>query len=413
MRLTMKPMKLKAIGSAVAAFGICAAWMLSAVPADAQGYFTLSHQNGTWQLMDPDGRPFFIRGVHGVRWAGDGVSGGGTSPYQQSVEQKYGSEEAWAKAAVAQLGAWGFNTIGASSDTIVYKQNTPFVYLLGMSNKTAIDKVDLPDVFDRPFIDNCYAVAQRTVAPQRNNRHLIGWFTDNELHWSGDYKGKGSILQLYLKLPHDSAGYEKALAYCQGHGLNPDNTTYPDAVGFRHEVAEQYFKVTHDAIKQADPNHLILGCRFATPGILDEVISAMGDNVDVVSWNHYKTAAPIEEIDHIAQVTGHPVLISEFSIVARDSGLPNSVDTGAVVVDTQQERAQIAAKFTTDLYNDPNSVGYIWFKYTDNPPQGSATAAGENANWGLVDNNDRPYAAVTEALKQVNEQARQARGNGR
>ena len=75
-------------------------------------------------------------------------------------------------------------------------------------------------------------------------------------------------------------------------------------------VAERYFKLTCAAIRAADPDHLVLGCRFAyvpSPG----VIKAAARHTDVISLNCYDIdASPV--IDAYA-ATGKPCLIGEFS----------------------------------------------------------------------------------------------------
>ena len=57
-------------------------------------------------------------------------------------------------------------------------------------------------------------------------------------------------------------------------------------------VAERYFALTTAAIKAADPNHLVLGCRFAVPPP-KAVIEAAGRHLDVISFNCYDLDAEL------------------------------------------------------------------------------------------------------------------------
>ncbi|HIE27146.1 TPA: hypothetical protein EYP66_07660 [Candidatus Poribacteria bacterium] len=147
---------------------------------------------------------------------------------------------------------------------------------------------------------------------------------------------------------------------------------------FLKAVAEQYFRVCHDAVRKSDPNHLILGCRFAGYAPT-EVVEAMAPYVDVISYNHYGPlpivaaclrAAKLQRIYAIAQ---KPILITEFSFKAMDSGLPNTRGAG-VPVQTQQERAE--ERFD-----------------------------GENSNYGLVNIEDEPWEVLVERMTEVNANA--------
>ena len=100
-------------------------------------------------------------------------------------------------------------------------------------------------------------------------------------------------------------------------------------------VAKRYFELTAAAIKTADPNHLILGCRFAykpSPGVID----AAGRQCDVISFNCYDPD-PSGVIDAYAEAK-KPCLIGEFPFRAIDSSLPNTKGAGPLVA-TQAERA--------------------------------------------------------------------------
>ena len=64
---------------------------------------------------------------------------------------------------------------------------------------------------------------------------------------------------------------------------------------FLREYARAYFQTCRDAIRAADPNHLVLGCRFAgyAPA---EVIEGMAGLIDVVSFNNYGDLPPTEQL---------------------------------------------------------------------------------------------------------------------
>jgi len=145
-------------------------------------------------------------------------------------------------------------------------------------------------------------------------------------------------------------------------------------------VAKRYFQLTVAAIKAADPNHLILGCRFAyepSPGVID----AAGRYCDVISFNCYDPD-PSGVIDAYAAAE-NPCLIGEFSLRAIDSGLPNTKGAGPLVA-TQAGRAAGFRHYVTAALQHPTVVGYHWFEYADQPAAGRFD--GENSNLSPVKN---------------------------
>jgi agarase len=174
-------------------------------------------------------------------------------------------------------------------------------------------------------------------------------------------------------------------------------------------VAEQYFKVVAEVIRKHDPNHLLLGCRFAgyAPAA---VLQGVKDNVDVVSYNHYGPLPPRTTLREIHEITGKPVLLTEFSFKAMDSGLPNSRGAG-VPVATQQDRADGFDRYVTALMQLPFAVGFHWFEYADEPAEGRFD--GENSNYGLVNIKDEPWETLTQRMTAVNARLESVHGADR
>lgn len=163
-------------------------------------------------------------------------------------------------------------------------------------------------------------------------------------------------------------------------------------------VSKRYFKVCHDAIRKHDPNHLILGCRFAFRPP-DEVLKGCVGHVDVVSVNNYGWEPPLEDLRAINRLTGLPVMITEFSFKARDSGLPNTRGAGTPLA-TQGDRAERFENYVVKILSEPYVVGYHWFQYSDQPAQGRFD--GENSNFGLVNIEDEPWVILVTRVTSVN-----------
>lgn len=167
---------------------------------------------------------------------------------------------------------------------------------------------------------------------------------------------------------------------------------------FLKKVAGQYFRVCKDAIKKFDPNHLILGCRFAGYAPV-EVLEAMSDHVDIVSYNNYSPEAPLNSLEEIYRITNKPIMITEFSFKAMDSGLPNTKGAG-VPVAAQKDRADSFESYVKALMKTPYVVGYHWFEHADEPAEGRFD--GENSNYGLVNIKDEPWEILVNRMKQFN-----------
>jgi hypothetical protein len=166
---------------------------------------------------------------------------------------------------------------------------------------------------------------------------------------------------------------------------------------FLRRVADRYFAVCAGAIRRHDPNHAILGCRY-NANAAREVAESMGDHVDVISFNNYDYLPPEDKLSGLNQLSGKPLMITEFSFKAKDAGLRN-VGAGEAV-ETQQDRADRYAEYVTALMSLPYMIGFHWFQYADQPAAGRKD--GECSNYGLVDGSDRPWDILTDRMREVN-----------
>lgn len=396
------------------------------VSGRATGFFHAERIEGVWWLITPDGRGFFSKGVNHVSYAGDRAPSLGYSPYQRAVEATYGSAETWAEATAERLRAWGLNTIGAWSSREMFRQRLPYTVILDLAARAGANwqRGEVADVFSPRFTQAVRDQAARRCAEYRDDPLLLGYFTDNELRWGADWRSKQSLFEEFLGRDADSPGKQALVrllraraptveAFNQAWGTQlksldelPGLTALPMASDaaqaaereFLREYARTYFKTCREAIQAVDPNHLVLGCRFA--GYAPEpVIEAMGEFLDVVSYNHYGLTAPLEPLRTLHAATGRPILLTEFSFKARDSGLPNTRGAGRPL-DTQSERAEHFERYVTALARLPFVVGYHWFQYADQPPEGRFD--GENSNFGLVKGDDQPWPELVARFTQVN-----------
>lgn len=396
-------------------------------PASAQeGYFRVESRNAVWWLIDPRGAPWLSIGVGAILYDGDRIKGTRQCPYANALDQIYPDRNAWGLEALARIRLWGFNTIGAWSDPGLLIHDVPYTLILSIGTTAGADwEKGIPvDVYDARFEQVARYVSGAFCQPRRFDHMLVGYFSDNELRWGWAHRGRETLLEMYLKMPGTAAGHQKAAEFLQekyAHDIRKLNQAWgvsaagfeelpgpgatdafdSDAAEFLEKAATRYFQVCEQAIHTADPNHLYLGARFDKP---PDALLRAARNVDVVTINVY--AFDPRPLVHTAfQVTGRPVLVTEFSFRAENSGLPNTKGGGPKVPD-QPARAKAYADYVTSLESLPEAVGYHWFEWVDEPKEGRFD--GENSNYGLVDIHDHPYQEFIEVVKQANRAAWEA-----
>jgi hypothetical protein len=424
-------------------------------------FFHVANVNGRWWLISPDGQRFISKGVTTVQIAQDTIHGSTTSPYLETNKAKYGNPLAWRKAAAERLIGWGFNTLGAWSDDAVSQYTVgnrrlacdPIIDLgatfVGQKQQgEAWLHGIFPDVFDPDFETLAHQRARELCTPRADDRWLLGWFTDNELRWGPDWRGPDELLTLFLALPPSVPGKRAAVDLMrERYGsvtkfnvvwnmkfaswdelLHTNSITAPimrkaiyqqneeterqaneadpkraafvaDCETFLARLAERYFRVTSEAVKAADPNHMNFGCRFAyLPP--QPVVAAAAKYLDAISFNCYRPD-PRQTVERYAAF-GKPLIIGEFAFRSEDSGLPNSRGAGPKVK-TQAERAAAFKNYVTLALQNPNLVGYHWFEHCDEPKEGRFD--GENSNYGVVNIHDEVYTNLTEAMTEINAHA--------
>ncbi len=390
----------------------------------APGYFRVEERDGIWWVIDPSGSPTLSIGVDNIAYEGDRIRGTGPSPYLAAAETRYASRNAWVRTAVQRLREWGFNTLGAWSDQELWSEGMPYTIILDFAARAGADwlRGQPPDVYDPRFAQTAREIAEAEAAPRADDRLLIGYFSDNELWWGPDWRRTGTMLATYLALPAGAPGRQRAIEFLrQRYGgdiralnrawrtaakdfahvpLWSDAPAYQiDADRFLEMVATRYFTVSAGAIRAADPHHLYLGARFG--GIPPDPVLRAARVADIVSINLY-SRDPRAAVRHVYARTHRPVLVTEFSFRALDSGLPNTHGAGPWVFN-QRTRAWAYAAYVARLESLPEAVGYHWFRWADEPKEGRSD--GENSNYGLVRLDDTPYAAFVATVRAVNQSA--------
>ncbi len=387
----------------------------------AGNYYRVEQRSGVWWFVAPDGQLTLSMGVDNVSYRGDVVHNTTVHPYFNRVSKLYPTENDWAETELRRIRSWGFNTLGSWSNPYLWKYKMPYTVILDIATRSGASWLKgIPvDVYSPHFEATARRIAERECAPRAHDPNLVGYFSDNELRWGPDWRGKQNMLAMYLNLPSDSAGRQHAIEFLkkrysgslqklnQAWGVHAESfdkvpseastkAFQADNSVFLGMVAERYFQVCAKAIHSADPNHLYLGAKFA--GMPPEPVIRASSAADVVSVDIY-SFDPRPEVKKIYKLSGRPVLVAEFAFRAKDSGLPNTKGAGPRVAD-QAARARAYTNFVTWLESLPEAVGFHWFEWCDEPVQGRFD--GENSNYGLVNIKDQPYTEFVKAVKAAN-----------
>ncbi len=414
------------------------------VELEATGFFRVEQICDRWWFVTPTGHPMPSYGVNSTQTVGSVSGVTGRSIYEETVNEKYESKEAWAVATADRLRSWGFNTAGSWSDTdrlLPHIAVTPNLYLAGNDWLTG----EVSDWYDPAWEAEVQQIVEEKVRPYLDEPNILGWYLDNEIRWGRDWRGQDTLLQLYLSLPAEAPGKVAAVDFLLGRVGDTDavNVALNTAFSSREEMlaategwetldadsseletdltsewvsqcAERYYSTTVAGIRAVDPDHLVLGNREVASMTRPEVAAAAGRHLDVMSANNYVFVEGIAEAamamsgglspeDRLAalhQETNLPILITEMGFRAADAVPPSSWPPIYPTYDTQAERADAFEAYVLDHQTAPWIVGYHWFEWADQPADGRFD--GEDNNWGVVDERDEVYPIVTERMTRIN-----------
>ena len=414
------------------------------VALDASGFFRVESLCGRWWFVTPDGHPMQSNGVNSLGPYGDAGAESGVQAYRAAVEAGYDSFEDWAETAAARMKSWNMNTAaGWSSQDLMggLLPITPVLYLSGSDWLTG----DVIDWFDPDFEAAVAERAAEAAAPYADDPFILGWFLDNEIRWGPDWRGTSTLLQLYLAMDAEAPGKAVAVDLLLGTygsveavnaalgvsaadrdgllattsgwtalGSSGDDTADQLTVEFVSMAADRYFSVATEAVRAVDPNHLLLGNREVAIMTRPEVFEAATQYLDVISVNNYVFNDGVAELARgvsggidtseglagLYALVGKPIVISEYGFRADGEAPPNSWPPQYPTYDDQVGRAAAFAEYARFFQDEPWVAGLHWFRWVDNPPDGSPSD-GEDNNWGVVNESDEVYVELTDAMTEV------------
>ena len=376
------------------------------------------------------------------------------SAYLPSTVGRWGSTTNWVNATATRMQSWGFNTVGCWSSPLLTAAppTSPPTGVAAAQEKSLLygyplDMLVTPyehrfeaampvDIWTPQFAARCDTIAATEAAPRKDDPFLLGYWTDNEVHWSPALHPADDLFSSALLRLHNTSSAASLATVTQwlssryNHSLAALNSQWrthltdwaqlPTAIPFPHSAArssdglafaEYYSGVYHSiaatAIRKHDPNHLIIGSRYNAIGssVVQAVIKGAASSTDVLDVHVYGSQPQTSMLLSLHDISGgKPMLMSEFGFRARDSGLPNSKGAGPLLM-TQTERAAGFRRYIQTLVGLPFVLGYHMFMWADEPAGGQLFGA--DSNFGLVHLSDDPYQVLTVAFTEINALAAQ------
>jgi hypothetical protein len=242
--------------------------------------------------------------------------------------EKYGnSMQRWLVAAGDDLRSWGFNTMGWNQELVSFSDynanhsraftpeeyqwlGLPYGHLLPFIESHQWEAATrLPDLRSQGFADWCDYVARNDCARMRDDPNLIGyWYADcpTWVHQSRRTAWKAPL-------------------------FDPELLQTPAGRRELHDLATTYYRVTTEAVRRYDPNHLIFGDRYeANRPLPEEVLSAARPFVDVFAFQCFGPAEVVgEKLGRWARfLEDKPLLLADNApfLPAADQGWPPRTD---------------------------------------------------------------------------------------
>src|SRR5581483_7054516 len=185
---------------------------LKTLRGEKTGYFHVEELAGKYWLVDPDGGAFFAVGANQISWHST-KDKQGVEVYHENIKKEYGTEKAWAAATRRRLRDWHFNC-GRYFPGMAHYGWAPMSHTFVSDGWHPEDRfpvrkkllkapgvpgyMTLVDIFDPDFEKHCARVAARYAAPHRNDRAMIGYYTDNELFWGYGLYSPHSLMDAVL-----------------------------------------------------------------------------------------------------------------------------------------------------------------------------------------------------------------------
>ena len=337
--------------------------------AKATGFVRVEQIEGRWWFIDGAGEKFISMGVNHIEphlWLAPYNKQNTLERYGPDMVDASGrfntdgmAARQWINRQVEICRDLHFNTFGKhihpSIDATLYDDQIYYIASLGTapSGLSGIQPGEgpLPDIFSSDFKVHLHKRVEEVVNRHKNELNLLGYIYTDVPNWvipKNAREKEGGDIMIYpwinsiLKLGVESPGKNTWISHLQARYAEPQEVaaawgiaTSPlygisweklvastlwfspvdkeaaqkDMVSFMGLIAEEWYKSHHDAIKNIDENHLILGDKNLVEAFEEFLIPSLKQYVDVVvTQSHRRWADDEKTNDWIYEQIGKPIL---------------------------------------------------------------------------------------------------------
>ncbi|NLF02934.1 MAG: hypothetical protein GX601_18375 [Anaerolineales bacterium] len=385
------------------------------VQGKATGFFSLARLDDRWWLVTPEGHGFVSMGVVHLR----------QSQRSPLVQQRYGGDpKAFMADAAANLRAWGFNTAGYGctyKDALEIPEPLPYLVSIEVlfTSMWRGGEFHYDDVFDSAWQRAAREEIAAFCRPVRDDRALIGYYLTDTPAWRLKRRGEGDWLTYYRSLPADAPGKRRYVEFLverlgsveavagrygvkadTAEGLRAatgwsidlaDRQILADDEAFVAVIAQEYYRLCHEAIRANDRNHLIFGDRYFDADIPETILQAALPYVDAIAIQppaKAQFARPL--FDKVYAVAGKPILICDF---AMNFPTPEYPKVMWASFPTEDAAADAYEAWLRDAFATPYILGVHRCTYVDQPKN--------VLKQGLVRLDGTPYETTVRRYAQV------------
>ncbi len=360
----------------------------SGLKGKATGFFHTERFDGErTYIIDPVGNPFFACGANTINC-------GSTPNQKKAILDKFGSEDAYWEFITKRLMEVGVNTVTGSEDRVTsvshplttiigLKGISAYMRGLGLATSTGgsswFANNNTMNVFDPEFQTAVDEKNKPILEKYRDNRHILGYTSDNEL------PKNDNMLERYLLLdpsdPINAYSYATAWTWLSA-ALGKKDLSFDDLNGnnicalreeFKAFVFGRLFSTVNAVIRKYDPNHMYIGTRADSNNKTSEgYLRAAGTYCEVLTINMYGGLQPsVATMATIYRYSGKPFIVTEFYAKAADAKDMNgqflgNQENAGWQVHTQEDRGHYYDNYTTLLLECKYCVGWIWYRFQDN-----------------------------------------------
>lgn len=380
-------------------------------------FFRLQEINGTWFLLDPQGRPFFLRGANHF---GDGTY----MPW--NLESRYGSKQRWRQSVRDRHRELGFNylppSIGPSAvDPEVARRQTgqadpprnslvkrtpewpaahlaeldfPFTLFLEVP-KQYMAGANMPDVFGDEFAAAVETRCQEMVAPLKDNPNLIGYHFCHNPPWNMDARsaagwiadctrpgnaGRKVWIQLMRRIYGSVERWRRTYGVPIKSWEDIESLDNPikgyvsaarqreDQEAYQRLICDRWHQVYCETIRRYDPNHLILGDRntlHLQPPPRPWAFHIMRRHLDVLSVNVMGPPETVYEVlEYATRHWNGPIHLADTGACIYEQ---EPAKSGYQAADLAEWEAVYRGMMEMGLEH-PQIIGFGWCGYYETPP---------------------------------------------